>query len=111
MVFSVGIAGMVQPLAGSEGYRTLVDECLALQGEYVWLCLSNVLHGLFEHGQPGEEYQKPLLVCTDARLPALGLEDDCYTFIAWKLPRFYDASRRTEICAGVPDAYRASCAG
>ena len=111
MVFSVGIAGMVQPLADSDGFRTLVDECLALRGEYVWLCLTNVLHGLFEHGQPGEEYRKPLLVCTDSRLPTLGLEDDCYAFIAWKLPRFYDASRRVEICAEVPDAYRASCAG
>jgi hypothetical protein len=102
MVFRVGIAGMVQPVASTERYWLLVSECAAVPGEYSSDCFENVIHGLFEHGAPAQEYKKPLLVCASEEAKRAGITERCYRATSYRLSRFYDVETRRGICDEYP---------
>ncbi len=109
MSFSVAIAGMVQPVAYGDGYQPLFSECFLLQTPYKEICVDAIIHGLFEHGLPTEEYRKPLSLCADSRVAKHGLVEGCYAAVARRLPRFYEPERRVHICAEMPVDYREGC--
>lgn len=109
MAFNVGVAGIVQNvIANPGGYQNMLAQCATLNSTFAQPCLISVVKGLFEHGEPQEEYKKALLVCTDP-IVTEGEKKYCYEAVADKLDRFYVPERVREICGEFPLAYREAC--
>lgn len=109
--FSVGIAGIVQQVIADEGeYERILHDCSDLSDAQYRLCLQSVIHGLFEHGPPAQEYQEPLALCADnGFVGERDLSAFCYKNIAQRLTRFYEPAQRTSICREFPAEFQDAC--
>ncbi len=110
LAFQVGIAGIVQnTIMDDLAAQRILGACAQLDDDLHAMCLTSYIHGLFEHGAPGEEYKRPLEVCALETVHSAGLEDQCYEAISQRLSRFYAPSDRPRICGELPREYREMC--
>jgi hypothetical protein len=112
MAFGVGIAGLMQHVVTKEsGYRTALEQCAELPLEYYQQCVTNLSNGLFEHGEPQEEYRLALELCAE---PLVATQEEvqalCYGEVARRLNRFYTPERSAALCMEFPRAWRERCA-
>jgi hypothetical protein len=108
-VFGVPISGAVQKTIAHGTYDGLFEACKDLPEQPAQWCVGSLVHGLFEHGSPQEEYKKALVSCATYG-PAKSLDRECYQNIADMLPRFYDASTQRRVCGLVPIQWQTLCA-
>lgn len=109
IAFEVGIAGIVQNVITTPGaYQDLLTQCTTLETGLYQPCVGSVINGLYEHGEPQEEYKKALAVCSDSSIRE-DQEEFCYKTVARRLERFYTPERVVEICKEFPDAYQNQC--
>ncbi|MHB1086721.1 MAG: hypothetical protein ACYCZ0_03165, partial [Minisyncoccota bacterium] len=110
MSFQVGIAGIVQNTIQDPGAldKTL-SSCGTLDRKLFGLCMTNVIHGLFEHGVPQKEYIRALDVCKLDTIVDGGLTSECYHAVMERLPRFYSQDQQKKICALFPSELREDC--
>ncbi len=110
LAFGVGIAGVIQQdVANRGGYRDIFEKCRTLDDTYYELCIKSIVAGLFEHGNPQEEYVTALVFCAETSIADRGLDNRCYTTIAERLPRFYGDEKILRVCNEFPQAYREEC--
>lgn len=109
MAFQVGIAGLVQNIIVQHGEEDIITQCATLNESMRKACTQSVVHGLFEHGTPQEEYQRPLEMCALPSIQNTGDQSFCYATTAGYLKRFYTPERSLELCKKFPDDFREAC--
>ena len=110
VVFSVGIAGIMQRVIVEEdGYKKIIASCSKLDDPFVSLCMTSVINGFFEHGEPQKEYVKALGICTLPEIEKKGMQEMCYEAVSQRLLRFYTKDKIENICRMFPSTYRDSC--
>jgi hypothetical protein len=109
MAFEVGVAGLVERSVASDGYTLAYAQCEELEEPYYTSCFTSVIWGLFEHGDPQREYEKPLQLCLEPSVAAHGKTELCYERVAQRLPRFYETPKVRSICLQFPETYRHLC--
>jgi hypothetical protein len=107
-VFAIGMAGMLQPLAGSgEGIDEFASECELLPGEYRTWCIRSVVGGLYEHGIPQEEYKAPFAFC--AKKQSSEDASTCWDAATKRAVKFYGHDASVRLCETIPEEYRGLC--
>jgi hypothetical protein len=106
--FRVGIAGFIQNVVSTNRYLEFARTCSGLDSECGEACILSLVNGLFEHGEPQREYVKAHELCssdavTDQYRPG------CWDSYVQRLPRFYTAEVRAELCMNVPPEYQEEC--
>lgn len=107
--FGVGISGIIQQTIADDGYEPVLQSCAPLDDQFFRICAISLMHGLFEHGLPQEEYVRAMPVCAEPLVRERGIEAVCYEAFTRRLERFYTPQRRQEICRALPDPYAESC--
>ena len=99
VVFGVAVAGIIQQTINDGlGYEWVLDRCNDLADDFFEICISSTVNGLFEHGEPQNEYRIPLRLCTENAIVNRGLGLMCHKAISDRLRRFYEPSRIDKIC-------------
>lgn len=110
LAFSVGVGGVMQQVIGKgREYESILADCTELEDPFAALCTKSVINGLFEHGEPQEEYKKPLEACAQDSVHSASLEGVCYRALSERLRRFYTQEKAENICSEFPRAYRDEC--
>ncbi len=109
MAFQVGIAGLVQNIIVQHGEEDIITKCATLNESTREACIEAVVHGLFEHGMPQEEFQRPLELCALSSIQNTGKQSFCYATIVNHLKRFYTPERSLELCKKFPTDFREAC--
>ncbi len=109
MAFQVGIAGLVQNTIVQHGEEDIITKCATLNESTREACIGAVVHGLFEHGMPQEEFQRPLALCALPSIQESGKQSFCYGNIVYHLERFYTPERALELCYKFPADFREAC--
>jgi hypothetical protein len=106
-VFSVGMPGMLQPLAGSgEGVGELASECHLLKGEYRDWCITSIVGGLYEHGIPQEEYKAAFNFCKEQPSETAPV---CWKAATLRAVKFYGHDGAVRLCKTIPEEYHRFC--
>lgn len=110
MSFQVGIAGIVQSVIVQEsGHKDLLASCGSLDDTYYSSCMHSTIAGLYEHGEPQQEYKKPLDLCEEPSVALHNKKDTCYKTVATRMPRFYSSSQIVDMCKEFPKQYQYHC--
>jgi hypothetical protein len=111
MAFSVGVAGIVQNvILHEDGITKILALCSKLPEDLNTSCIRSVVNGLFEHGEPQEEYKRAISMCSsDPSISGPSSQDTCFNAVALRLARFYPSERVRRICTEFPEEYRAMC--
>lgn len=105
MAFQVGIAGIIQNVIQSGGQYAVLEQCQKLPEDLYTECLRSVLHGLFEHGLPQQEYVQALEVCKALQAN----QSSCFDDVSQRLRRFYTVEKSLAICNEFPTEFQESC--
>ena len=113
MAFQVGVTGMMQSLSGTDKHYEVLSRCELLDAHWFPLCIQSIVAGLFEHGEPLQEYVPALTLCADPRIAARGADRDCWRVVGKKLQRFYGQDKIDRVCTSVqiPAKYVSVCTG
>jgi hypothetical protein len=107
-VFAIGMAGMLQPLAGSgEGLEEFASECEQLPGSYRTWCIRSIVGGLYEHGVPQEEYKAPFAFCESKQSGDIALQ--CWDAATKRAVKFYGHDKSVRLCETIPEEYQNLC--
>ncbi len=110
VAFRVGVAGIIQQtIADGKGYEASLARCATLQRLFFEGCIASMISGLFEHGPPQREYEKPFELCAESVVADAGMSKECYTAIAFRLKRFYEPARVNDLCKKIPEDFRGPC--
>jgi len=110
IAFGVMIAGMMQRQAPLDGYGAVIQSCLSItDASLVNICVRSAINGMMEHGSPGTEYKKILLVCDSKEIAEAGQAGHCYRTLAARLSRFYEPEKKRSICEEFPEVYKEEC--
>lgn len=108
--FAIGVSGIIQQtIADGKGYEQTLERCVVLEDSLLTTCIRSILHGLFEHGAPQEEYKKAFEFCKDPRLETHGQTKSCYWHMADSFVRFYQPEKGLQLCAAFPQIYADLC--
>lgn len=112
LAFFVGTGGIIQStIIDGNGYSDVLENCNSLPDDAFHICVESTVWGLYEHGEPQEEYKRVLDFCKEPVITERGEADFCFEKAIDRLPRFYSASRITSICKEFPEAYTSQCEG
>lgn len=110
MAFQVGVAGIISSvLTEGSAYIHVSTLCDGLDDTHYSSCVDSVIAGLYEHGEPQEEYKKALVFCSEDPIAAHHKLDFCYQTVALRMPRFYSPRQIVGICKEFPLPYQHYC--
>jgi hypothetical protein len=110
LAFDVGITGIVQSvIANGSEYKQIINSCEGLNAEFYTLCVKGIVGGLYEHGEPQQEYKKALIFCAEPSIAAHNNSNTCYLETALRLRRFYSPAQVQKICTEFPKEYQLVC--
>lgn len=110
MIIAVAAAGVVQQTIHDHTYEAFARECLDLPDEVGSVCIEAVVHGLFEHGEPTQEYQQALSFCAESMFSAdESAQERCARALVGRLSRFYTQERiEKEVCPAIVEVLPAT---
>lgn len=111
LAFQVGIAGFVQQrVAKDDGYTYVLKQCNQMNDPWHLYCIESLVNGLYEHGEPQYEYERPLALCRDPLINSNEAGQElCYAKTAERMPRFYAPEKIEKVCQLFPAEYTELC--
>lgn len=111
IAFSVGIAGVVQQVAVQESeYLALLGTCAQIERRFFENCVKSIVWGLYEHGDPQDEYRRVIAFCNADVLRQDGdMRAVCFKEAARRLERLYATEKIKDICAEYPAEFQDMC--
>lgn len=99
---------VVYTLLETDNYSSAIAICRGVNNNLVQPCLEGLVHGLLEHGAPGEEYIKAFNFCGS---PVLTEEEqnNCFKYSLGNINGWYSLSKSKEICIGVKEEFQQYC--
>ncbi|OGG56902.1 hypothetical protein A3D71_00245 [Candidatus Kaiserbacteria bacterium RIFCSPHIGHO2_02_FULL_55_20] len=108
VAFSLAITGFVNQQMSTKELGDFIGQCARVSSSVSDYCVSGVAQSLFSNGTPGKEFRKPLDVCGSGSLTE-AQRGACYKEVVILSRKFYSRETLDEMCAAIPDPYRALC--
>lgn len=89
-------------------HAQVIDVCRGIPRRLHLSCIQGYAYGFLEHGEPEQEYVKPLAFCNSENLTDEE-QNACFEYILSYLPRWYAKEKVLSICQTVESSYRHFC--
>lgn len=102
MLLENSIGGFLQTTLVNNAEFDYMEKCVTFEGELERECIKGIVSGLFEHGDPGDEYKKVIAVCTQDYLEE-SHKNICFTELETRFAKFYSNAEREVVCDDQPN--------
>ncbi len=93
---------------GEIDHSATIAVCRSLPARLHLACIQGYAFGFLEHGEPTQEYIKPLQFCKSNQID-INEQKACFEYILGYLPRWYGNEKVLQICQGLDRPWRQYC--